>query len=61
MLIRKILMFVIAMTIHMALVLATIAAFPRGLGDTGATLVCFAVVTYPLTAYWLLKKFCKGL
>lgn len=61
MLIRKILMFVIAMTVHMVLVLATIAAFSGGLGETGATLVCIAVVTYPLTAYWLLKKFCNGL
>lgn len=61
MLLRKILIFVIAMTIHMAIVLAVIAAFPGGLGDAGATLVCLAVVTYPYTTYKLLKKFCNGL
>ena len=61
MLLRKILMFVIAITLNTVLVKLILAAYPNGLTEFGALLVCLVVVSYPLTAYWLLKKFCNGL
>ena len=61
MLIRKILVFIVAMALNVALVKLILAAYPSGLTEFGAFLVCLVVVLYPLTAYWLLKKFCNGL